>query len=130
VQVSEYARGKVLKTLVHSPLKVTKSYGEVPAVQSVLLYDDVTEEIILFALNTFEDEPVEYALDLRSFGKVTFLEHSVIDGSDINAKNSFESPDNVIPRQNSDVPVVNNRGEVSVVLPKLSWNMLRLSVEG
>jgi alpha-N-arabinofuranosidase len=126
-QVSEFGKGKVLKTLTHSPVKVTKTYGEVPAVQSVLIHDEESGALTLFALNTLEDEPAEFSLDLRSFGNVSFLEHVVMDGPDISVKNTFDNPDQVIPRIERTAASVRGDGEVSVVLPKLSWNMVRLS---
>jgi len=126
-QVSEFGKGKVLKTLTHSPVKVTKTYGEVPAVQSVLIHDEESGALTLFALNTLEDESAEFSLDLRSFGNVSLLEHVVMDGPDISVKNTFDNPDRVIPRIERSSASVRGDGEVSVVLPKLSWNMVRLS---
>jgi alpha-N-arabinofuranosidase len=125
-QVSEYGRGIVLKPLMLCPKYESKVYGDVPLLQSAVVLNRETNEISIFVLNCDQNEEVEMDLDFRSFGSVAPLEHVVLDGSDPAAANSFEEPERVKPRN-----VAIDGQEVmrlNVVLPKLSWNMLRLAI--
>jgi alpha-N-arabinofuranosidase len=95
--------------------------------QSAVGSNREAEEISGFALNCDQDEPVELSLDFRSFGNVTPLEHQVMDGSDLTAVNSFNDPEKVKPHT---VAIPGQSGNmISVILPKLSWNMLRFSAK-
>jgi alpha-N-arabinofuranosidase len=70
---------------------------------------------------------MEIDLDFRSFGLLKLLEHAVLDGPDLSATNNFKEPEKVKPRYLK--ASCNSAGQLKVVLPKLSWNMLRFSIE-
>lgn len=124
-QVSVYGRGTVLKPLITCPKYDSKVYGEVPVLQSAVVFDQPAGEVSVFILNCDQQEDVQVMLDFRSFGSVRPLEHIVLNGPDLSAVNSFAEPEKIIPRSLSISG--NNAARHSVVLPKLSWNMLRFS---
>lgn len=125
-QVSLYGRGEVLVAPVTCPVFETKSYGEVPILQSAVTYNKEDNTISMFVLNCDQNNNVVLTLNFRSFGEVIPIEHSVLDGIDLNAKNSFSEPDKVKPR---NVSISMKKGEeFDILLPKLSWNMLRFSI--
>jgi alpha-N-arabinofuranosidase len=127
-QVSAFGRGEVLRHLVSAPVFESQLHGEVPVLQSAVVFNRETGEISVFALNCDQEESVELSLDFRSFGKVTPLEHQVMDGPDLTAVNSFSEPERVKPRI---VAISGPSGNIArVVLPKLSWNMLRFAAKG
>ena len=121
--LSEYGRGMVLQPVVRTPKAETK-YGETPLLYTTAVRGD-DETVTVFCLNIGGEE-MQADIDLASFGELAMTEHLCLDGSDLNAKNTFENPDCVVPRAID--PVKGEFGECSVVLPKQSWNMLRFRV--
>jgi alpha-N-arabinofuranosidase len=125
-QVSLHGRGEVIIPIVTCPVFETKSFGEVPILQSAVTYNREDSSISVFVLNCDEKDDVEFKLDFRSFGNITALEHIILDGPELTAKNSFLEPNKVNPRIGPLPKKINN--EMNVLLPKLSWNMLRFCV--
>lgn len=124
-QVSLYGRGESLRPIINCPNIKTKAYGEVPLLQTAATFDANSGYINVFILNCDQSEDVEISFDLRSFGDVRIIEHTIMDGPDIHAVNSFEEPEKIKPL---NVPVSGSWGKTfNIVLPKLSWNMLRFS---
>ncbi|HYH02693.1 MAG TPA: alpha-N-arabinofuranosidase [Bacillota bacterium] len=125
-QVSTYGRGTVLKTIVDSPTISTNLYGPVPVVHSTTTYNEADGTITIFALNSDREEAAEMATELRSFGNIVPIEHVVLDGIDLDAVNTPEEPEKIKPRM---VELTGNSQELKFVLPKASWNMIRLAVK-
>lgn len=127
-QVASWGRGSVLRPIVRCGLMESKIHGEVPVLQSAATYDEETETISLFVLNTDQEENTVLDLDFRSFGSVSCVAHEILDGPDLNAVNDFSRPDRVVPRPAGGKTVYGSREAThSFILPKLSWNMLRFS---
>jgi len=127
-QVARYGVGAVLRPIVHCGQQETKSYGEVPMLQSAATYDEETGSIALFVLNTHQEQSLSLETDFRSFGPVRCVEHSVMDGDDLDAINDFANPNRVSPRQVA-IPQ-GTESSFTVELPKLSWNVLRFERTG
>lgn len=126
-QVSVFGRGKALKTLVNCPSFETGLYGDVPLLQTAATFNEEDGSISLFVLNCSQAEDVELELDIRSFDAVRLNEHIIMDGPDLFARNTFDEPDKVIPR-NLEVPK-DNKNVKNVHLPKLSWSVMRFTVD-
>lgn len=127
-QASTYGRGQVLRPLLSCPKYDSKVYGDVPILQSAVVFNEETGEISVFILNCDQQEDVEINLDFRSFGLVKPLEHVVLNGTELTAVNSFKEPEKVRPI-NLEISA-EEINIIPVVLPKLSWNMLRFAIEG
>ncbi|MDQ0877373.1 alpha-N-arabinofuranosidase [Paenibacillus sp. V4I3] len=126
-QVSLYGRGKAIQTQIACPKFESNLYGEAPIIQSAATYNEETCSLTLFVLNC-DKEDVELTMDLRSFSGVRGIEHMIMDGQDLEAKNSFDEPNKVVPRIAS---MIEHGDKVrNVVIPKLSWNVLRFSTNG
>lgn len=124
-QVSVYGRGSALKTLVNCPAFETKLHGDVPVIQSAATYNEEDKTVTVFILNCDQNDDVELNLDLRSFGRMEPVEHILMNGPDLNAKNTFSEPEKVVPRR---LNMERYDGKVlTIVLPKLSWNVLRFN---
>ncbi len=124
LHASTYGRGTSLQPVIKSPVYSTTEFANVPLLDaSAVQADDGT--LSIFALNRSAGNPVELSLDLRSFGKMRLVEHTVLHHDDIKAVNTESKPDTVIPSvmklntAETDKPVVS--------LPALSWNVLRFS---
>lgn len=125
-QVSAYGRGQVLKPLLSCPKYSSKVYGDVPLLQTAVVYNQEADEISVFILNCDQREAIEIAFDFRSFGSIEPLEHVVLNGNDPGAVNSFEEPEKIKPH--NEKIYRNNVNQLFVVLPKMSWNMLRFKI--
>lgn len=124
-QVSNFGRGEALKPIVKCSTFESNLYGEAPIVQSAVTYDKENETVTVFALNCDQQEDIQFTIDFRSFENIIPIEHVVLDGPDLYAQNTFDEPDKVKPR---NVKIESNQGGiVDVIIPKLSWNMIRFS---
>jgi alpha-N-arabinofuranosidase len=126
--VARYARGRSLATRVDVPTYPSARHDAVPFLDCSASLDDADGALVIFAANRSLTEPVELALDLRGVGTCTLIEHSTLaDGGPYvhgAAINTEDVPDRVLPRS---VPIDPGRdGELTVTLPALSWNVLRL----
>jgi len=80
--------------------------------------------VTIFAVNRDLEEPVALNLDMRSFGGMKPVMHTVLHHDDMKAINSEENPDEVKPVQ---VPAEVVDG--AVILPAASWNVIRFVKE-
>lgn len=117
----------MLNSLVESPKIETNKHGEIPLVQSSTTYNSVDNTLSIFALNCSEDDDFVLDAQFRSFGQVKVIEHLVMDGTNLDATNTFEAPDNVKPSQIDSTSKTGDHLEIK--LPKMSWNMIRLQCE-
>jgi alpha-N-arabinofuranosidase len=53
------------------------------------------------------------------------VEHLVLEHEDPKATNTAKHPDNVTPHKGGDATIQD--GRLTVLLPRLSWNVIRLS---
>lgn len=125
--ISVYGRGTVLMPIVRTENKMTEAYGEVPAAIFSTIYNEENDEVTVFALNTNKNESSETEIDLSSFGKTEMILRTELSGSDLNAKNSLESPDAVKTVANS--PIQSENSIYAVTLKSASWNVLRFKVK-
>jgi len=127
-QVSRYGRGVALRPLVSSPMVETKKRGEVPMLQMAATFDEQSDSVTLFVLNTGVNDTINLSIDLRSFGKISFLEHLVMRGDNLDATNTFDNPDAVVPYSMPLSAAANEQGSLSLTLANLSWNVLRFGI--
>jgi alpha-N-arabinofuranosidase len=124
--VSVFGRGTVLTPVIKTPQKTTKKYGDVPAVIFSAVYDESSEEVTVFALNTDKKEEADTEFNLASFGKAEMFYRTEMTGKNLSAKNSLETPDAVMSRP---APLVQGENGIYMVrLAPASWNVLRFRV--
>lgn len=123
--LSLYGRGTVLKPVTITPKTETK-YGETPLIYTCVVYDKDSETVTLYCLNIDKDNNFALDINLRSFEKVSMLEHICLDG-ELNLTNTFSQPDQVKPRSIPAVKGTFDRCET--IIPKCSWNMIRFKIE-
>jgi alpha-L-arabinofuranosidase len=127
-QAARLAKGTVLRVEQSSPTYNTEKYGEVPVVDAVATHDEETGDVVVLAVNRSQSEQVELSVDLRAFGNLRVAEATVLADDDIRAANTAEQPDRVAPREAGDVNL--DGGALRVVLPSVSWNVIRLTRAG
>jgi alpha-N-arabinofuranosidase len=124
MHASNYGRGTVLMPVVDAPKYDSKDFTDVPIIESVAIENDEKNELTIFAVNRDMEDALLLECVLGGYEGYKVKEHIILDGDDIKAGNSAESPDNVVPRNVQDGKI---DGEMlSIALPKLSWNVIRL----
>ena len=126
MHASKYGRGTALRVIVDSPVYDCRDYEGVPTLDAMAVQGD-DGSLTVFCVNRDLSEPCLLDLDLRSFGKMKMSEHLLLHHDDVKAVNTEEQPDNVVP---VSIPVTPAEGErAQIVLPPLSWNVLRFGKE-
>ena len=127
MHASIYGRGTALRAVVDAPLYDAKSRERVPTIKQQAVLSEDGSELTLFVINREPSgEQCELTLDLRSFGKLSPLSHTVIANPDMNAVNSLENPNNVAP---SDVKLGQpDGGKLNITLAGRSWNVIRFKL--
>ena len=120
---ARYGRGTVLRLEPRGPVRETGQWGEVPLLDAVAVHDEDAGGLTIFTVNRDQHEPMAVDLDLRGLAGLAAGEHTTLAGNDPDAVNDAEHPDRVAPRQLDEVKLDGGRGQV--VLPPLSWNMVR-----
>ncbi|MDO5155770.1 MAG: alpha-N-arabinofuranosidase [Eubacteriales bacterium] len=118
-------KGTVLNTLVKSPTYTCEKFGEVPCVDCVVVDNDKENELVVFAVNKDMEEDITFSMDLRQFASYEIKEHIVMHHDDLKAVNTEANPDEVKPAQGTGAAI--DGTSLNVVLPSLSWNVIRLA---
>ena len=127
MHASCYGRGTSLRALVNSPVYDCRDYDAVPLIDSTAVMGD-DGSVTVFCVNRDTADDCELSIDLRAFDKLRFAEHIVLHHDDVKAVNTEEHPDNVAPAAGAPASV--DGGRASVVVPALSWNVIRFVPEG
>ena len=123
-QAARNAAGDVLRLVTETPCLETAKYGEAPVVDAVATLDEGSKAVAVFAVNRSLSDPVTLAIDARALGQAQVIECTSLWGPDIYQKNAADRPDAVVPRPNETV--CQDGARLEVVLPAVSWTMLRL----
>jgi alpha-N-arabinofuranosidase len=127
---ARHGRGAVLRVEPTGPRHETARHGEVPILDATAVLAEQTGAVTLFAVNRDQRERLALSVDLRALpalaaGPHVPGPHVAVWDDDPDAANDAGAPDRVTPRRLADVAVTGGRAEV--VLPPLSWNMIRLA---
>ena len=121
----KYGRGTVLQTLVDAPTYENKKYGTVPCIDSVAVYNEEADELVVFAVNKDLHEDITLTVPLRQFADFKLTEHVVLHHEDLYAVNTEAAPNTVAPTHSERSSVAD--GILTAPLHPKSWNMLRLT---
>jgi alpha-N-arabinofuranosidase len=124
---SRYGRGTVLAAEPESPAIPTARHGDVPAVHATAVIREDDGEVTVFAVNRDRTAPVELFVEFRGLRPTAVLEHRAIADPDEDACNTVEQPDRVTPTPLRGVTMA--EGSARVVLPPMSWNIVRFAAE-
>ena len=128
LHASRYGRGTALRALVQTPSYTCSDYEDVPLVDLAATLED-SGNVTVCCVNRSMTEPVSLSLDMRSFGGLRFAEHILLHHDDVNAVNTESHPDNVKPVRIPATCELSEGGLPEVLLPALSWNVLRFVPE-
>lgn len=120
---SVYGRGVALHSLVDSPKYDSRDFTDVPYLDQAVVYNEENDELVVFAVNRNLENQLLVDIDIRSFEGYKIIEHIVLENDNPKAINSIEY-EQVKPHLSNKSYIENDI--LVAVLPKLSWNMLRL----
>ncbi|HSV27566.1 MAG TPA: alpha-N-arabinofuranosidase [Sedimentisphaerales bacterium] len=123
----QHCRGTVLHGILDSPQYETKKFGDATTVDAVAVNDEEAGELKVFAVNRDLKDDCVLELNAMDFGKLSVVEHIIVDGEDLKLTNTILSPDRVVPRKGKKTFNVPEKA-VSVKLPARSWNVVRFKV--
>ena len=124
LHASTYGRGTALMAVVDAPRYDTSEFTDVPMLESIGVLSEAEDYLTVFAVNRDPDTPLSVAIDVRSFPGFAFEEHILITGDDEKATNG-PNAQNVKPEKGPKQTV--DDGYLTVQLPSLSWNVIRLA---
>ena len=124
MHASIYGRGTVLNTLVKAPVYDSRQFGDVSELDSLCVWDQEHETLTIFAVNKNLEEDMAVRCDLRQFEGYQVKEHLVLTNDNLEAVNTENAPDTVIPSTSNMTKL--DQGHMETVLGKHSWNVIRL----
>jgi len=127
MHASVYGRGIALNPVIVSDKYDSKDFTDVPYLESAAVYNDEKDEVVVFAVNRSLESALELACDVRSFSGYRVAEHIVLENPDLKATNAAGS-EKVKPHSGGNAKLED--GVVSALLPKQSWNVIRLKRAG
>ena len=124
MHASKYGRGTSLRAVVDSPVYDCKDFEGVPELDATATTAE-DGSVTIFAVNRSMTDAIELSADLRDFGGLAHVEHTVLHHDDVKAVNTEEHPDNVSPVKGAGGTL--DGGRLTITVPALSWNVIRLT---
>lgn len=123
MQVAQYGHGQVLSPILEVPCYQSEHFDKVPYVDAIALHNEQAHEVVVYALNRHQHEPLEFQLDLTGYHVDHVIEATSFAGYDCKMTNETQS---MTINANKTVKVSDT---LSVNLAPLSWNMIRIAVQ-
>lgn len=124
MHASRYGRGTSLLPIISSPKYDSADFTDVPYLEAAAVYNEEKEELTIFAVNRHLQEKLALNCDIRSFEGYQVVEHIVLEHDDLKAVNT-KKEENVKPHKGGNAKV--SDGMLEAMLPKTSWNVIRLA---
>ena len=120
--VAQHATGQSLAPLITAPEGETRRFGSVPLLDAAASYDAAGGRGAVFLVNRGQREAITTEIAWRGDapGRATAIHQ--ISGTDPKAVNTFERPENIVPRALSGQPV--RDGTLTLTLPPLSFTVI------
>lgn len=122
-QVCQYGQGCVLNSVIESPKYDSKSFCDVPYLESVCIYNEPKTELVIFAVNRNRSECLNLEVDLRAFGECSLIEHSSLFHENHDMVNGYHN-EIVFPQKVRNTKIADR--SLQTEFAPLSWNMLRV----
>ncbi len=102
-----------------------EGFENVAYIQAAAVLSPEEDALDVFVVSADGEDRQELTLDVRGFEGWKCTGHTVLASADPDARNSFEHPDVLAPRNNPDTAF--EKGILTAVLPPLSWNVFRFA---
>lgn len=123
-QAAAFARGEVLRVEPRVATYDTDAYGEVPLLDATATHDEESGAVTLLAVNRSTVEDLEITADVRAFAGHRLASATTLTANDVGTTSNAENAHAVTPTDNPRARLAD--GRLSVVLPPVSWNVVRL----
>ncbi|MCJ1994063.1 alpha-N-arabinofuranosidase [Lactococcus piscium] len=123
-QVATYGRGQVLKSVVDSDFYRTKSFDEVPYIETIAVLNEA--ELVIFAVNRSSDEAMDFSIAFDDISVSEMIEFSQMSGFDIKAVNTL---DETLIQPSASTKINLSEKSLQATLAPLSWNMIRCQIK-
>ena len=124
-QAARFGKGQALRSVVHSPAYATEKIAPVPYLLLAAVLDPIKHELTLFAINRSLTEPLLMDVELRAFPKLVVMRAIELRHDDLQAANSKERPDCVLPVETAGA--AGRDAHLRATLKPASWNLIRLA---
>lgn len=120
---SRFGRGTALDLVVDCPTYDSDAFADIPYADVAAVHTD-EGGITLFIVNRHAHEGVDLEISLTGFGELNLLDHQIISHHDLEARNSRDAQEEVVPRGGKGAILDDARLILS--LPPYSYQMIRL----
>jgi alpha-L-arabinofuranosidase len=138
-QLMKYGRGIALQTAVACDRYDIPGYApshqfqyrtrrEINFIDAASAYSPETKELAVFVINRDCEHDRLLEIDAGAFESCRLIEHIQLHSEDMQATNTYEHPDTVLPAANPDAAFKN--GKATAIVRKLSWNVFRFQAKG
>ena len=114
----------VLKQSAEGPREDAGKYGELPVIQSSVIYNDEKKEIVVFAVNFSKQKDIPFELSIQEFKEAECIEFRQLYEKEAFAGNTFKNPFRVVPHL-----LEVDKKQRNFVLPPISWNVIRYRIK-
>lgn len=121
----KYMRGTSLKTFVAGGEQFDSRYGKAYYISQAITHND--KELVIQVVN-YAKEDTEVEFEIGDFNGFELISHTAMHDEDLNARNTSENPNRVVPFEVKDQVKIDG-DKVTVKLGKLSWNLIRLRLK-
>ncbi len=121
----KYMRGTSLKTFVAGGEQFDSRYGKAYYISQAITHND--HELVIQVVN-YAKEDIEVEFEIGDFNGFELITHEAMHDEDLNARNTSENPNRVVPSIVKDNVKIDG-DKVTVNLGKLSWNLIRLRLK-
>ena len=125
LHASVYGRNRVLNLNIKSPVYHDDEFDAVHYIDGVATVDEENATLTIFAVNRSLEESIALEGDARDYADYEVFENIVLTDEDIMAGNTADNPNHVVPKSIGQANLTN--GKLSVILPRASWNVIRLT---
>lgn len=123
LHASLYGRGMSLLPVVSSPKYDSKNFTDVDFLETAAVYNKENEELTIFAVNRDLKEALPLEGTFTGFEDFQLIEHLVLENSNLKEVNSIAAQP-VAPHASKRSAFAD--GKLESVLPRASWNVIRL----
>lgn len=122
---ANYARGTVLYSVSLGPTYECEEFSKVLYVDSVTIWNEEKNEIIIFLVNKNETEEMEVEINLSGFAVKKMKEYICLTGNNKKMTNQLNH-NAIVPKKKENVKMEGN--QCTVQLEKMSFNVIRIEV--
>ncbi|WEX89815.1 alpha-N-arabinofuranosidase [Sinorhizobium garamanticum] len=125
---SKYGRGTALNVVASSPTYDCEVAQDVPYLDLSAVLQEDGKSLAIFAINRSIDEPLDLTIDLQGFKRAKVVQHQMLEGEDLKARNSVDDQSRIVPKAGKAL-AVDDAGTLVGTLPPRSYHFVLLSVE-